>query len=39
MDVLCAGPAGRLTLVPAVVDPESDALFTRGAGLGERDGL
>ena len=27
MDVLCAGPAGRLTLVPGVVDPESDALF------------
>ena len=27
MDVLRAGPAGRLALVPAVVEPESDPLF------------
>ena len=27
MDVLRAGSAGRLTVVPAVVDPESDPLF------------
>ena len=27
MDVLRAGPAGRLTLVAAAIDPESDALF------------
>ena len=28
MDILRAGPAGRLTLVPAVVDLDRDALFT-----------
>ena len=29
MDVLRAGPAGRLTLAPAAVDPDNDPLFAR----------
>ena len=29
MDVLRAGPAGRLTLVPAALDPDTDPLFAR----------